>query len=224
MLYWAPPCRNISLDERPTRANTEPNSMRLPLIRLCCDCKPAGEALNWITWHRWFQLAKKTIDWNKVISQGVAFAYIGQVFFIFIEHTIPFPLSLPMLPESTRPIFTFDTDLTDGCFSDNYIGATNVSIIQGAYHFAHPDVSSSVTQAEYFLAHSGKTHTLVTSTRPLTLPLRSLEPSISKVPSPISFLSGKKSSSHSKSSSSYPGNCSGLSASPMVAWIEKTTR
>ncbi len=54
MLYWAPPCRNISLDERPTRANTEPNSMRLPLIRLCCDCKPAGEALNWITGHRWF--------------------------------------------------------------------------------------------------------------------------------------------------------------------------
>ncbi|KAN0116556.1 secreted hydrolase [Russula decolorans] len=40
------------------------------------------------------------------------------------------------------------TDFIDKYFSGNYIGATNNSIIRGAYHFAHPS-------AEYFLAHGG---------------------------------------------------------------------
>ena len=41
-------------------------------------------------------------------------------------------------------------------FSSQYIGATNVGLIRGAYHFAHPDSSSGATQANFFLAHGGK--------------------------------------------------------------------
>ena len=41
-------------------------------------------------------------------------------------------------------------------FSANYIGATNAGIIRGGYHFAHPDISSGATQANYFLAHGGR--------------------------------------------------------------------
>ena len=40
-------------------------------------------------------------------------------------------------------------------FSNNYVAATNAGIIRGGYHFAHPDVSSGATQAQYFLAHGG---------------------------------------------------------------------
>src|SRR6266567_4809605 len=63
----------------------------------------------------------------------------------------------------------FDTGFIDSYFSRNYIGATNNSIIRGAYHFARPSVSSGAAQAEYFLAHGGKAHTLVTAVRFLTL-------------------------------------------------------
>ena len=52
----------------------------------------------------------------------------------------------------------------DPNFSANYVGATNAGLIRGAYHFAHPDSSSGATQANYFLAHGGKT-------APLALPL-----------------------------------------------------
>jgi hypothetical protein len=40
-------------------------------------------------------------------------------------------------------------------FSDNYEVTTNLSIIRGAYHFAHPDVSSGAAQATYFPANGG---------------------------------------------------------------------
>jgi hypothetical protein len=122
----------------------------------------------------------------------------------------------------------FDTDFIDEYFSANNIGAKNNSIIRGAYHFAHPSDSSGAAQAEYFLAHGGKAHTFVTVVRFLTLRLqvggpatesRSPEPSISKVPSQ-SPNNPEKNISHTKSLYSYSGNCSGLSASQMVAWIK----
>ncbi|KAG6862691.1 hypothetical protein C0995_008734, partial [Termitomyces sp. Mi166 len=40
-------------------------------------------------------------------------------------------------------------------FSSQYIGATNIGIIRGGYHFARPDISSGATQATFFLAHGG---------------------------------------------------------------------
>lgn len=36
------------------------------------------------------------------------------------------------------------------------MSATANKIIHGAYHFAHPDVSTGAVQATYFLAHGGK--------------------------------------------------------------------
>ncbi|KAI0262558.1 glycoside hydrolase family 25 protein [Gloeopeniophorella convolvens] len=68
------------------------------------------------------------INWNTMKSNGVAFAYIKA---------------------------TEGTTYLDPEFSANYDGATNVGIIRGGYHFAHPDTSSGATQANYFLAHGG---------------------------------------------------------------------
>ncbi|KAI0280530.1 glycoside hydrolase family 25 protein [Russula aff. rugulosa BPL654] len=98
-----------------------------------------------------------TIDWKKVKSQGVAFAYIKA------------------------------TEGTNAYFSRNYIGATNNSIIRGAYHFAHPGNSSGAAQATYFLAHGGGW-----TSDGITLP----------------------------GAVDLEGDCSGLSASQIVAWIK----
>ena len=54
------------------------------------------------------------------------------------------------------PTLMFDADFIDRYFSENYNGATKNGIIRGAYHFAHPGASSGAAQAEYFLAHGGK--------------------------------------------------------------------
>jgi len=67
-----------------------------------------------------------TIDWTKVT--GVEFVYIKA---------------------------TEGTDFIDAYFSNNYNAATKAGLIRGGYHYAHPDVSSGATQAEYFLAHGG---------------------------------------------------------------------
>jgi len=69
-----------------------------------------------------------TINWASVASKGVAFVYIKA---------------------------TEGTSFIDAYFSENYIGATNNGLIRGAYHYAHPDVSTGAVQAEYFLAHGG---------------------------------------------------------------------
>ncbi|CAL1699500.1 unnamed protein product [Somion occarium] len=69
-----------------------------------------------------------TINWNTVKANGVSFVYIKA---------------------------TEGTTYTDPNFSANYVGATNVGLIRGGYHFAHPDSSSGATQANYFLAHGG---------------------------------------------------------------------
>ena len=47
-------------------------------------------------------------------------------------------------------------------FSSQYTGATNAGLIRGAYHFAHPDRSSGATQANFFLAHGGKSEYVAT--------------------------------------------------------------
>ena len=48
------------------------------------------------------------------------------------------------------------TAFIDAYFSDNYIGATNNHIIRGAYHYAHPNLSTGAAQAEFFLANGGQ--------------------------------------------------------------------
>ncbi|KAJ2978677.1 hypothetical protein NUW58_g7423 [Xylaria curta] len=50
---------------------------------------------------------------------------------------------------------TEGTSYIDPKFSSHYTGATNAGFIRGGYHFAHLDVSSGATQANYFLAHGG---------------------------------------------------------------------
>ncbi|KAI0517697.1 glycoside hydrolase family 25 protein [Xylaria bambusicola] len=50
---------------------------------------------------------------------------------------------------------TEGTTYRDPKFSSHYTGATNAGLIRGGYHFAHLDVSSGATQANYFLAHGG---------------------------------------------------------------------
>jgi len=46
--------------------------------------------------------------------------------------------------------------IVDSTFSIHYTGATNTGLVHGAYHFAHPDVSTGADQANFFLAHRGQ--------------------------------------------------------------------
>ncbi|KAJ3484679.1 hypothetical protein NLI96_g5483 [Meripilus lineatus] len=69
-----------------------------------------------------------TVNFNTAKANGIAFVYIKA---------------------------TEGTSFIDSTFSSHYTGATNAGLIRGAYHFAHPDVSSGATQANYFLAHGG---------------------------------------------------------------------
>ncbi len=88
---------------------------------------------------------------------------------------------------------TEGTTYIDPSFSSHYTGATNAGLIRGGYHFAHPSSSTSTAtaQADYFIAHGGGW-----SGDGITLPgMLDLE---------------------SESS----GECWGLSASAMVAWIK----
>ncbi|KAF9550608.1 hypothetical protein CPC08DRAFT_322352 [Agrocybe pediades] len=68
------------------------------------------------------------INWGAVKSSGVSFAYIKA---------------------------TEGTTYKDPQFSSNYVGATNVGIIRGGYHFARPSESSGAAQANFFLANGG---------------------------------------------------------------------
>lgn len=70
-----------------------------------------------------------SINWGNLKSSGVLFAYIKA---------------------------TESTTFIDPDFNRNYVGATNVGIIRGAYHFARPGNSSGAAQAKYFLAHGGR--------------------------------------------------------------------
>jgi len=44
---------------------------------------------------------------------------------------------------------------TNPYFSSQSTGATDAGLIRGGYHFAHPDPSTSATQASYLLKHGG---------------------------------------------------------------------
>ncbi|KAF9536459.1 hypothetical protein EC957_010883, partial [Mortierella hygrophila] len=68
------------------------------------------------------------INWRSVKSNGVDFVYIKA---------------------------TEGTTFTSPTFNSQYTGAINSGLFRGAYHFAHPDVSSGATQANFFLANGG---------------------------------------------------------------------
>ncbi|KAI0761118.1 glycoside hydrolase family 25 protein [Irpex lacteus] len=69
-----------------------------------------------------------SINWSTVKANGVQFVYIKA---------------------------TEGTTYQDPQFSNNYVGATNVGIYRGGYHFARPNLSSGAAQANYFIAHGG---------------------------------------------------------------------
>ncbi|MGX1542975.1 lysozyme [Streptomyces adustus] len=50
---------------------------------------------------------------------------------------------------------TEGTSYQNPSFARQYSGAYNVGMIRGAYHFATPDTSSGVSQANYFVDHGG---------------------------------------------------------------------
>ena len=50
---------------------------------------------------------------------------------------------------------TEGTSYTNPYFAQQYNGSYNVGMIRGAYHFARPNVSGGVTQADYFVGHGG---------------------------------------------------------------------
>ncbi|KAK4153306.1 glycoside hydrolase family 25 protein [Chaetomidium leptoderma] len=86
---------------------------------------------------------------------------------------------------------TEGTSYIDPSFSSHYTGATNAGLIRGGYHFAHPGQSTGKAQADYFIAHGGGW-----SADGRTLPgMLDLE-------------------------AESAGQCWGLSASAMVAWIK----
>ncbi|PFH50591.1 glycoside hydrolase family 25 protein [Amanita thiersii Skay4041] len=68
------------------------------------------------------------IDWKKVKSNGVDFAYVKA---------------------------TEGTHYQSPEFDKQYTGASGVGIIRGAYHFGLPDKSSGAAQAKFFLEHGG---------------------------------------------------------------------
>ncbi|KAF9109105.1 hypothetical protein BGX27_007985 [Mortierella sp. AM989] len=68
------------------------------------------------------------VNWNNVKAGGIQFAYIKA---------------------------TEGTSYRSPEFNNQYIGATNVGIIRGAYHFAQPGSSSGAAQANYFISNGG---------------------------------------------------------------------
>ncbi|KAK8069300.1 hypothetical protein PG994_005916 [Apiospora phragmitis] len=52
---------------------------------------------------------------------------------------------------------TEGTNYLDPKFSEHWTGATNASLIRGAYHFARPSSGSGAAQATFFLARGGWT-------------------------------------------------------------------
>ncbi|GII24651.1 GH25 family lysozyme [Planosporangium mesophilum] len=69
-----------------------------------------------------------TINWTQVRGAGIQFAYIAA---------------------TDGPSHTSDA------FSRNYLGAYNAGVIRGAYHFARPDESSGVQQANHLADNGG---------------------------------------------------------------------
>ena len=68
------------------------------------------------------------VDWTAVWAGGGRFAYVKAT-------------------ESTTYVNPY--------FTQQYMGAYQVGLVRGAYHFALPDRSSGATQADFFAAHGG---------------------------------------------------------------------
>jgi GH25 family lysozyme M1 (1,4-beta-N-acetylmuramidase) len=51
---------------------------------------------------------------------------------------------------------TESTNYTSPSFGQQYAGAAAAGLIHGAYHFAIPNASNGIVQADYFLAHGGR--------------------------------------------------------------------
>ena len=83
------------------------------------------------------------------------------------------------------------TYYTNPDFAPQYNGSYDAKLIRGAYHFARPDTTNGATQANYFIAHGGGW-----SNDGVTLP-GALD---------IEY-------------NPYGGECYGLSAASMVAWV-----
>jgi GH25 family lysozyme M1 (1,4-beta-N-acetylmuramidase) len=86
---------------------------------------------------------------------------------------------------------TEGTTYIDPSFSSHYSGATAAGLVRGGYHFAHPGVTDPADEADFFLAHGGG-WTADGRTLPGMLDLESEGDS---------------------------GECWGLTAAEMVAWI-----
>ncbi|KAN0088838.1 glycoside hydrolase family 25 protein [Tylopilus felleus] len=69
-----------------------------------------------------------TINWTAVVDNGIQFVYIKA---------------------------TEGTTYISPTFSDQDSGATDVGLLRGAYHFAHPDSTSGAAQAMYFVENGG---------------------------------------------------------------------
>ena len=72
--------------------------------------------------------AQGSVDWQAAFNLGARFAYVKA---------------------------TEGTTYTNPSFAQQYNGSYNIGMIRGAYHFAHPDSSTGLAQADYFLAHGG---------------------------------------------------------------------
>jgi GH25 family lysozyme M1 (1,4-beta-N-acetylmuramidase) len=104
------------------------------------------------------------VDWTTVKNNGAAWAYAKA---------------------------TEGTTYTNPNYSQQYTGSRNAGLIRGAYHFALPNNSSGVAQADYFTSHGGGW-----SADGWTLP-----PALDIEYNP------------------YGATCYGLSQSAMVSWI-----
>ncbi|WP_125609604.1 GH25 family lysozyme [Specibacter cremeus] len=68
------------------------------------------------------------VDWSRQWALGARFVYIKA---------------------------TEGTSFKDASFSSHYTGASKVGMLRGAYHFARPDQSGGVTQANFFVDNGG---------------------------------------------------------------------
>jgi GH25 family lysozyme M1 (1,4-beta-N-acetylmuramidase) len=68
------------------------------------------------------------VDWPAVVKNGAKFAYVKA---------------------------TESTTYTNPYFTQQYNGSYGVGLIRGAYHFATPDTTGGVAQADFFVTHGG---------------------------------------------------------------------
>jgi GH25 family lysozyme M1 (1,4-beta-N-acetylmuramidase) len=69
-----------------------------------------------------------SVDWATVAGHGAAFAYMKA---------------------------TEGTGYVSPSFAAQYAGSRRAGLVRGAYHFALPDRSAAIAQADYFVAHGG---------------------------------------------------------------------